>query len=1364
MCHIECISPDHNSVAQRSMEKRMKYSRLIAFCLSLSVSVPGSLFASSTVTGNQKEGQGYHEGTTPTDKDPVSMGELELIQNMPLLDLGGPMGLDFAADYNSERGTLQGYWGFKSPFQANSNRWSHNRIQRLTLFEIRNDPQLDKYINIFLGNKTLVFKADVNDQYQNVGPGAYQLHIDNDLLWLADPDAERVYLFHNRFFEDNIPSVPSEWFTGSGDLVYVFDRNGNRLKYTYDGGDNNDHGRLISIEDGLGRSLGFTFADQDWSSKLLSEVTDAQGRKVTLGYSLLPAAECGDSARSYLTSITDPAGNTTQIAYYSSPSEYDCSRIAAITRPLGNTPASQTWIGDKVGSQTDALGNTTLFEYSYARQRATITDPDGTQRAWDNVNHRYPTAMTDGGGKTADIAYDANNRMTGITDRMGDGTALEWDSASGKLTRLQNAVGHAVSYGYTARQQTFTHPDRAGATATFTFHDRTRIDYPDGTFETFVYDAKGNPTTHTDQRGKTWTTTYNDRGQPLTVTNPEGGVITYTYNADATLASRTDSDTGTTTYGYDAYKRLNRITRPDATTAAIAYDLNDRITSVTDENGHSVQYAYDANGNRTRTTDAAGHSVAYDYDAMDRVATIVNRLGKQTSRTYDTLGRLASTTDANGLTRGYAYNSQGWLSAATLGGKTWQTDYDDEGIVIREAAPSGRNVQTQSNKLGITTGITDGLGHATTFTRDSLNRVTAATDPLNRVTRYSYDAAGALAGVTLPGGQAANYSRNGLGLLSRIEDLGGHPWNFAYTPMGRLASLTDPLNRQQSHTYNERGQRASATLADGSSVTYSYDAAGNLMREQHSDGPDLNFTYDALNRLTATNGLTRAYDAEGRIIDTQSGGVSFSASYDDGGRLTTVGYNNEAFAVTYRYDATTGLLSGVSDSLSNTQYVFTYDQDRRLTGITRPNGVNTQYTLDAAGRVTRIQDGTIIDLQFTRDAAGQITATDVQQPLMPGDLLTAGADSFAFDAASQIDGGGYAYDPRGRLTASPNSTFTWDGASRLTGIADVSLTYDGLGGLLTRTEGETSIRYHANHAIGMAPIVAEYEQTGGAWKRFYVWTPDGALLYAINADDNTVNHYHFDQVGTTLALTDANGNVTDRYAYTPYGAMLSHQGSSNQPFNFVGRYGIRAERNALYHMRARYYDTTAARFLTTEPLWPDTESPKALNLYQYAVNDPIVNIDPSGLFLDALGFDIIRILNPDITLEDMQAVGIGMAKGHLLLEACARAGINCDDLDSQQYLAIEVFFARHEAMPAEEQMAGLVELLPDLAEFHEEARESVVGANDDRKKIAGEREFGNQYYVNNRGYLTRRCSNSARDETEPQTWPVGWGELVNPNH
>ncbi len=170
--------------------------------------------------------------------------------------------------------------------------------------------------------------------------------------------------------------------------------------------------------------------------------------------------------------------------------------------------------------------------------------------------------------------------------------------------------------------------------------------------------------------------------------------------------------------------------------------------------------------------------------------------------------------------------------------------------------------------------------------------------------------------------------------------------------------------------------------------------------------------------------------------------------------------------------------------------------------------------------------------------------------------------NLSFDAASQINSPGYKYDARGRLTQSPESAFKWNGASQVVGIGQTTLTYNGLGEIASR--GTTQFGY--NYALGLAPIVAETSDAKPL--RYYVWTPGGQLLYAIENDQPLF--YHFDRTGSTLALTNASGAVTDAYAYDPYGKMLGHTGKSTQPFTFTGKWGVRQESATLYQMRARY--------------------------------------------------------------------------------------------------------------------------------------------------------------------------------------------------
>ena len=77
-------------------------------------------------------------------------------------------------------------------------------------------------------------------------------------------------------------------------------------------------------------------------------------------------------------------------------------------------------------------------------------------------------------------------------------------------------------------------------------------------------------------------------------------------------------------------------------------------------------------------------------------------------------------------------------------------------------------------------------------------------------------------------------------------------------------------------------------------------------------------------------------------------------------------------------------------------------------------------------------------------------------PLDPAGFLTGDTRTLTFDAASQVQATGYAYDRRGRLTSSPGNAFTWDSASRLTGINGTTLAYNGLGWALLPKRGDAT--------------------------------------------------------------------------------------------------------------------------------------------------------------------------------------------------------------------------------------------------------------------------------------------------------------------
>ena len=137
---------------------------------------------------------------------------------------------------------------------------------------------------------------------------------------------------------------------------------------------------------------------------------------------------------------------------------------------------------------------------------------------------------------------------------------------------------------------------------------------------------------------------------------------------------------------------------------------------------------------------------------------------------------------------------------------------------------------------------------------------------------------------------------------------------------------------------------------------------------------------------------------------------------------------------------------------------------------------------------------------------------------------------------------------------------------------------NGLSRVLTRTVGSTTTRY--------------------------VWGL--GLLYEVNG--STVKYYHADQVGSTVALTDGTGAVTDRVDYAPFGEVVARSGSSATPFLYNGDAGVETDASGLLYMRSRYYQPRLMRFINADPI----RFEGGMNWYAFAGNNPLGLLDPNG--------------------------------------------------------------------------------------------------------------------------------------------------------
>lgn len=677
------------------------------------------------------------------------------------------------------------------------------------------------------------------------------------------------------------------------------------------------------------------------------------------------------------------------------------------------------------------------------------------------------------------------------------------------------------------------------------------------------------------------------------------------------MASRKSPAGDVTTYTYDNLKRPVKAAYGDASSSSVSWDALDRAASATDERGKLTRFTYDVNGNLKSVTDPLNAATALAYDTDDLLSAMTDPLGKKDSHSYDAMGNMTAYTNAAGEKTSFTYDSLYRVKAAAdPSGKGSSFTYDAEGRPATVTDAVSNTARFTVDKLGRRTGAATPLGENYAYTFDALSRLTSDTNPLNEKTAYGYDARGLLTSITLADGAAAAFTRNELGLMSGITDPSGNAWARSYDNMGRLVSKTDPLGQTMSYSYDPRNRVTGITSPAGA-VQIGYDAAGNEAQRKYSDATTLSFTYDDDNRVTAGNGVTLGYDAAGRII--ASNGLAIGR--DDLGRITSITYAPDR-KVVYAYD-TRGLLARISDWAGATTS-FTWDDARRLVFIVRPNGVATQSSYDRNSRLAGIReangDTVLASIAVQRDGAGKIVSEDRNLPQASNP--TPGFLPMTYDAAHQLAGGAVS-DGLGRLTNDGLRTYSWNLASELTAYSgadgSASFGYDAFRLRTSRTTADgASQNYVLNYALGL-PSVATV-QSGGADVRYYVYLPDGSLLYSLEAADNSRHFYHFDEVGSTAFLTDDTGAVTDTYGITPYGETVTPgpNNSTDNPFTFAGRWGVMQEPGtSLYYMRFRYYDSAPARFLSRDPL--QSLDPREIDPYQYVAGNPMTLVDPLGL-------------------------------------------------------------------------------------------------------------------------------------------------------
>lgn len=461
---------------------------------------------------------------------------------------------------------------------------------------------------------------------------------------------------------------------------------------------------------------------------------------------------------------------------------------------------------------------------------------------------------------------------------------------------------------------------------------------------------------------------------------------------------------------------------------------------------------------------------------------------------------------------------------------------------------------------------------------------------------YNYDIQGRIEQIQYPDGKIVEYDYNNGGMLEKIFEVrDDQDYNYVV------------------YDYDENGQKSLATFGNGNVTKYSYYPENGMLKsvlkENSVTDPtasvDLHYRYYPDGNVRSINdsnldylSLERSdqqysYDLNGRIergLGTLYGNRLYDRGYtfDDANRI-----KGRSFYRQKDYD------SVWNDPTANSSMEYIYnDQDHAVDSLTY------FYSNQSDGRV---------DFYYNKYGSMifEYLYNDVNAP----------TNNWQF-------GRQMFYDSSNRMKYLSDWRYDEDRQTHYTGKL-IQYKYDHQGKRIRKwgtygcdpVDGCTS----GNVVMSIQKFYhGDYYETYGKGLITYKHISDGQNVIATEADIGdilcdqcTPSNYYYTQnhIGSTVQLSNDNGDAVEHMIYTPFGQMAAHWSSlETGPNGFVPGILFTGQRfdgdTGQYYFKARYYDPTIGIFTRPDPALD------GLNHYVYANANPIKYVDPSGMVAD----------------------------------------------------------------------------------------------------------------------------------------------------
>jgi len=662
-----------------------------------------------------------------------------------------------------------------------------------------------------------------------------------------------------------------------------------------------------------------------------------------VGDDRLESTEMQYNADGHLTHFTDPEGRETEYVYAANGID-----LLEVRQKVGSQWETvveyQNYDNHLPGKRIDGAGNETLFQFNSRGQLTAVTDP--LQETISYIYHDDPaydpqTDTPSGYGYLVAIRGPDNQLLQSIG----------YD-ASGRPAVIEDSEGHVIDIEYDDLDR------------------RTKVTYPDATFEEWTYDRL-DVASHRDREGRVTNYLHNPLGQLMVVTDPEGNITQYDYCTCGDVKTIIDPAGNSTWWRYDIQGRVTKKIYPDGSEVNYAYDLaSGRLVSATDAMGQETRVAYTVGG---------------EVETLSYANTI--HPTPTVSFTYDPdFNRLSTMTDGTGTTTWTYHPFDGQTPGAGQ-------------IHTVTGSLTDSTIAHTYDELGRRTGRTiDGAANTLTRGFDDLGRLEDETNPLGTFAYHYLNETTQISRIDLPGSQSTHFTylpnaedRR----LERIEHrradqsiLAAH--EYEYSPDGFITEWQQQRSSLPDQTwqfgYDDVNQLTSAVLKDPQdaileSVDWTYDPAGNRIAEEVDGGGLIPSRHNELNQLTEEGGgpvrFAGTLDEPGQVWvggsearmrnmtdfeawlelppGTQQIDITAEDFSDNSTTQTFEVHIADEGQVFLTYDLNGNLISRVSDTTTTT---YEWDAANRLIAIEVEEETRSEFTYDGLFRRVGITEKT----------------------------------------------------------------------------------------------------------------------------------------------------------------------------------------------------------------------------------------------------------------------------------------------------------------------------------------------------------------------------------------------------------------------